>query len=166
MGREVRRVPADWAHPKHLGNYTPLHGGSFAADLARWELGAAKWAEGLRDDFDGGWQPREPDELSMPFSEWDGDRPDAADYMPDWPASERTHWQMYEDTTEGTPISPVMATPEELARWLADTGASAFGYEGASYESWLATIRRGSALGLLVQNGVATNGVEWNGRKP
>ena len=43
------------------------------------------------------------------------------------PIEERTHYQMYETCTEGTPISPVMETPENLARWLADNGASAFG---------------------------------------
>lgn len=28
-------------------------------------------------------------------------------------------WQMWETTSEGSPISPVFASPEELARWLA-----------------------------------------------
>jgi hypothetical protein len=49
-------------------------------------------------------------------------------------------WQMWEDVTEGSPISPVFATPEELARWLADTGASACGSDTATYEQWLAVI--------------------------
>ena len=47
-----------------------------------------------------------------------GDPPEA--FTPDWPDSERTHWQMYEQTSEGTPISPVMESPEALARWLVD----------------------------------------------
>ena len=49
----------------------------------------------------------------------------------------RTHYQMYETTSEGTPISPVMETPEALARWLADNGASAFGKMTATYAQWL-----------------------------
>lgn len=61
------------------------------------------------------------------IEEWCGPRPVPEDYMPDWQEEERTHLQMYESTTEGTPISPIMATKEELARWLADTNASAFG---------------------------------------
>jgi hypothetical protein len=65
--------------------------------------------------------------------------------MPAWPAHLRTHFQMYENTTEGTPISRPFATAEELARWLADHGASASGARMASYEQWLATIRDGSA---------------------
>lgn len=40
--------------------------------------------------------------------------------MPRWSAKKRTHLQMYETCSEGTPISPVMATAEELAHWLAD----------------------------------------------
>ncbi len=31
--------------------------------------------------------------------------PDHRDYMPSWKPSECTHYQMYETTTEGTPIS-------------------------------------------------------------
>lgn len=61
--------------------------------------------------------------------------------MPSWPESERTHFQMYETTSEGTPISPALPTGEELARWLADHGASAFGTMTATYEQWLAVIR-------------------------
>jgi hypothetical protein len=44
---------------------------------------------------------------------------------------------MWETTSEGSPISPVFATPQELARWLADTKASAFGDITESYETWL-----------------------------
>lgn len=166
MGREVRRVPADWQHPKdERGHYVPLHGGSVSERLARWDEAAAKWAEGLREDYrNGGWKPREPDELDMPFEEWDGERPDPADYMPDWPDGERTHFQMYEDCTEGTPISPVFATPEELARWLADTGASAFGSMTATYEQWLATCRSGWAPSAVFAPEVGlTSGVAYEG---
>ena len=60
------------------------------------------------------------------------------EFMPLWPAEEATHYMMYEDTTEGTPISPAFETPELLARWLVDNKASSFAYSTASYESWLA----------------------------
>lgn len=49
-------------------------------------------------------------------------------------------WQMWETTSEGSPISPVFGTPEELARWLADTRASTFGSMTAGYDQWLAMI--------------------------
>ena len=73
--------------------------------------------------------------------------------MPEWPEHEKTHFQMYENTTEGTPISPVMPTPEALARWLADTEASAFAGMPASYEAWLNTIHEGHAPAMLFVKG-------------
>lgn len=129
MGREVRRVPANWQHPKdeRTGRYKPLYQGEGYADSAKDFMGIAN-AEGLQAAID-----------------WHGQAPDQNDYMPNWPESERTHYMMYEDTSEGTPISPAFATPEELARWLADTGASAFGDSTASYEAWLRVANGGYA---------------------
>lgn len=46
-------------------------------------------------------------------------------------------YQMWETVSEGSPISPVFETPEALARWLADTGASASGDQTATYDQWL-----------------------------
>jgi hypothetical protein len=162
MGREVRRVPANWEHPRDdKGSYIPLFGDSFSERAAKWDEENAKWTEGLRQDWKTkDWIPLENDEREMTFEEWDGPRPVKEDYMPDWPESGRTHYQMYESTTEGTPISPVMSTPEELARWLADTNASAFGGQGASYEAWLKVCRGGWAPSAVMANGVMTSGVE------
>lgn len=47
-------------------------------------------------------------------------------------------YQMWETVSEGCPISPVFATPEELAKHMATTRSGAD--EGTSYESWLAFI--------------------------
>lgn len=146
MGREVRRVPANWEHPKdEQGNYIPLRGGSFSERAARWDEENAQWAKGFRRDFrSNDWVPKDADYTGT-FAEWDGERPEEKDFMPDWPEAARTHFQMYEDCTEGTPISPVMETPEALARWLADNNASSFGSRTATYEQWLGTINRGWA---------------------
>jgi hypothetical protein len=164
MGREVRRVPADWQHPKNdRGTYVPLlDGKDYDRHVSRWDEGAAKWAEGLRTDFNfnGGWKPIDDDQKSKTFSEWWGDRPNADDYMPRWSDNERTHLMMYEDTSEGTPISPAFATPEELARWLADNNASAFGNQGASYEAWLPVCRGSWAPSMVVVGGRVMSGVE------
>ena len=129
LRREVRRVPANWQHPKdeRTGRHNPLFPGENYADAAREFMEKAN-AEGLQAAID-----------------WHGQAPDQNDYMPNWPESERTHYMMYEDTSEGTPISPAFATPEELARWLADTGASAFGDSTASYEAWLRVANGGYA---------------------
>jgi hypothetical protein len=129
MGREVRRVPADWQHPRDdNGEYIPLFDG-YTKRVERWDREKAEWDAGIR--------PTYGEDFAGTYEEWDGERPEPSGYMPDWPAEERTHLQMYEDTTEGTPISPVMSSPEELARWLADNAASWFGGYTADYEQWL-----------------------------
>jgi hypothetical protein len=162
MSREVRRVPANWEHPKNeRGHYIPLFDRDFAAAAAEWDEDARKWAEGLRSDFSGGWVPIQPDE-GQTLEGWAGPRPEPADYMPSWRPEERTHLQMYETCTEGTPISPVMSNAEDLAKWLAENKASAFGSQTASYEEWLAMIRVGHSMasavggpGIGLINGVA-----------
>ena len=133
MGREVRKVPANWEHPKNEdGHHIPLYGMSFKEALK-------DFAENPSDyDNEDGKGPR---------------KPRAEEYMPEWPESEKTHFQMYENTSEGTPISPPMESPEKLARCLADTGASAFACKTATYEEWLATIRAGSCLSCLIAPG-------------
>ena len=77
----------------------------------------------------------------------DEQRPDPDDYMPDFSDQdpETLGWCMYETTSEGTPISPVMKTPEDLARWLVDAHASAFARQTASYDAWMSTITNGWA---------------------
>ncbi len=44
-------------------------------------------------------------------------------------------YQIWETVSEGSPISPVFATPEELARYMAGTRWGAD--HGSSYETWL-----------------------------
>ena len=127
MGRELRRVPADWEHPKNMyGHHIPLHDGSYGGGYVKM---AAEWDKNLQE-----WKPRED---CLHFDQWDGKRPFSGDYMPNWPEEERTHYQMYEDTTEGTPESPVMANVESLCHWLEDNEASAFGYDPADYDWWM-----------------------------
>lgn len=163
MGREVRRVPADWQHPKHevpdyrtghmVEQYKPLLGGSWAQAAREWDAEREKWERGEFPEY------ASEESRQMPYDQWNGRRPYSGDYMPDWPAEQRTHFMMYEDTSEGTPISPAFATPEELAHWLADNGASAFGSDTATYEQWLRVARGGWAPSLVVADGVVANGV-------
>lgn len=140
MGREVRRVPANWQHPKDArGRYIPLYD-HFNEKLASWNKGRLDWARGKKPEF----------AISETWEEYAGPCPVESEYMPDWTDSERTHYQMYEDTSEGTPISPVMDSPEALARWLADTGASSFGRYTATYEQWLNVCRGGFAPSMVI----------------
>lgn len=70
---------------------------------------------------------------------WTGQREEAEAWEEvEPPAGEG--WQMWETTSEGSPISPVFTTPEELAQWLADSGASWFGDTPATRDQWLGVI--------------------------
>lgn len=171
MGREVRMVPATWEHPRNEKGFIPLHDGSYAKAAAEWDFARSQWEADLCEVWSptgaSTWKPREGRELKYArYTDWAGPRPSPDDYMPDWPEDQRTHLMMYEDTTEGTPISPAFATPEELARWLADTGASAFGNMTATYEQWLATCREGWAVSMVIENGIMKSGVAAMADKP
>lgn len=150
MGRTVRMVPADWEHPKYseyevlerpycAGRYKPLLEG-YSKDAADFLAKASR--EGLQEAID-----------------YFGRAPDKGDYMPEWTDAERTHFMMYETTSEGTPMSPAFPTPEALATWLADTGASSFASYTATYDQWLQTIRRGWAPSAVMADGRMESGV-------
>jgi len=150
MGREVRRVPADWQHPKEqvpdwrtgrmIEKFKPLFPGEQYQSLVdEWDSECAKWKAGWRPSYAG------EESRDLAYEQFAGQRPHRDDYMPNWPESERTHFMMYEDTSEGTPISPAFATPEELAQWLADSGASALGSSTATYDVWLRVAKGGWA---------------------
>lgn len=169
MSREVRMVPPDWQHPTewrkdyHTGRprlcHVPLLEGPFSQRLAEWDEGAAQWDAGFERDYKtGGWEPKAP-RHTYTYAEYAGKRPEAKEHMPEFPPGTATHLMMYETTSEGTPISPAFATPEELAHWLADNNASAFGDSGATYEQWLATARGGWAPSMIVDSHGLRSGV-------
>jgi hypothetical protein len=131
MGREVRKVPPTWEHPENK----PLRGRSFEEDAEKWDIQKIAWDCGLY--LSNGELKRRDSSMPDSFDDWDGKRPEKEDYMPNWPESERTHYQMYETTTLGTPISPPMPTIDSLAHWLADNNASAAADFTCTYEEWL-----------------------------
>lgn len=152
MGREIRRVPKDWEHPKDKnGHYIPLMYG-FNKSLQEWNEHKAQWDNGFRDDYKGGWRKLDPDDMDISFNDWFGVKPEKYEYMPEWDETELTHIMMYEDTSEGTPISPAFETPEELAAWLFSTNASAFGDMTASYEQWLSTCKEGRVPSMVIDS--------------
>lgn len=146
MSREVRKVPASWDHPREQGrtSFCPLFDGStYEQKATAWDEGASKWASGEFDEY------AEESDKALPYENWAGPRPNPADYMPIWPESKRTHFMMYETTTEGTPISPAFESLEDLARWLAEN-ATAYANETAGYDAWLEVCKAGSAEILVL----------------
>jgi hypothetical protein len=136
MGRQCFRVPVDWQHPRkeHSDLFQPMHmDRDFNTEAREWLREAIEWAAGTHADIVADPSRKE----SYPFYwMWAGEPPDADYFRPRW-TSEPTHYQMYETTSEGTPISPVMESPEALAQWLTDHHASTFGHMTATYEQWL-----------------------------
>lgn len=147
MGREIRRVPATWQHPSDHRGLKPLFDGSYGKEARAWLDNAIAWDNGTHKDA-------AENKAEHPFFwEWDGGPPKKETYMPDWPDAERTHYQMYENVTEGTPISPPMASPEELAQWLADNHANAGAGATASYDAWLRVCKGGYAPSMIMAIG-------------
>ena len=170
MGRQIRMVPPGWQHPKNSeGHYIPLLKGSYAQAAADWDEGYAAWQRGEVENYsakdgESKWKPKQDSALKCStYTEWSGSRPSPDDYMPAFAKGTATMLMMYEDTSEGTPISPAFATPEELARWLADNNASAFGGMTATYEQWLATCKSGWAPSMVMEGRRMMSGVEFEG---
>jgi hypothetical protein len=83
-------------------------------------------------------------------------------YVPDHPLTDeeaeaetwRQHppagpgYQLWENTSEGSPKSPVFNSSEELAEWCAGN-ATTWGYCQASEEEWLQMIESGHIYGQL-----------------
>jgi hypothetical protein len=164
MSREVRRVPANWEHPtreipdwrtgRMVTSHQPMFDRPYGEAINEWIAEYQAWDCGERPSY------CDEDSANMKYWEWNGGPPDPAYYRPDWAESDRTHLMMYESTSEGTPISPAFSTPEELARWLVDNNANAFGGQTASYEGWLRVAGGGYACSTVVSSAGVQSGVD------
>ena len=114
MGRELRKVPKNWQHPRDRdGEYIPLLKAEFYhVNLKDWKEEKEQWDKGFEDDYNGGWVPKGKEYDGVTYEELFGDMPDKKDYMPEWKEDELTHIQLYETTSEGTPESPVFEKSE------------------------------------------------------
>lgn len=115
MGREIRKVPKNWEHPKESsGFFKPLFDETYEECMKNWS------AEEYGDEL-----------------------PHEESYRPKF-TEEATCFQIYETVSEGTPVSPVFETEEEMLKWLIGTGYS----EKASREF----IKTGWVMsGMLIQ---------------
>ncbi|MFP5041640.1 hypothetical protein [Parasediminibacterium sp. JCM 36343] len=122
----LRKVPSNWEHPKNdKGSHIPLLDGSYAEYSKGFDERKEMWNKGFQEDWDivgtkqiPRYVPKASENEGIAFEEWDGEKRLPEAYRPDWPLGEQTHFQMYEDVTEGTPISPVFEKVEDLASWL------------------------------------------------
>ena len=117
MGREIRMVPPNWQHPRNeRGRYLPMFDESYEDAARRWKDDFAAWERGERPSY---WSA---DEGPAEFWDWEGMPPRDEHYRPAWPDGAATWMQAYETVSEGTPVSPPFATPEELVDYLVEHG--------------------------------------------
>lgn len=126
MGREIRKVPAGWEHPRHddnntlswlhlrIGQYHPMRDTAFAVAMREWIEEWEAWERGERPDY---FDPESYHD-GIEFWRYHGGPPDPEYYRPEWADEDRTHVQFYETVSEGTPLSPPMPSLEALAEWL------------------------------------------------
>lgn len=120
--REVRPVALDWEHPRMPGTYSdgsPRYVRLYSRSALRSHLEYN--AESPDDPMD-----IDPDE-----------------YMPELREGTPYGYQLYETTSEGTPVSPVFSSLEELAAWC-ETGATVFAGSRWTKGQWLASFKNDS----------------------
>lgn len=121
MSRKIRRVPKDWQHPRdEKGHYKPLYDQDYETAFTEWQEEKAEF----ESDDNAEERKRIVAEYDChTFEDWHGSAPNRSHYRPAF-ASEPTHYQVYEDVSEGTPTSPVFASLEEMRAWLISEGFS------------------------------------------
>lgn len=126
MGREIRRVPPNWEHPKkerfdmrsgrRVEGYQPLYDEPFAPAMREWIQNWEAWEAGTHEDF-----AKHSAECPN-YWDWSSGPPDPLYYRPNWKDGEATWYQVYETVSEGTPVSPPFATQDELVDYLVANG--------------------------------------------
>lgn len=139
MGREVRRVPAHWEHPKYpsdprrlggmvptnrAGGYRPMYAYDFDECVEEWKRELQAWMDNY-DNWEAGkpgtYHTEEDIEKYVYFDTYAGPPPpppNPYEYMGNQDL-ENGWYALYETVSEGTPLSPSFETAEELVDWLA-----------------------------------------------
>ena len=155
MGREIRRVPANWQHPTYpprhqwAGQYHPMTDADYAEAWTEWKNGLRAWFRDYRawsDGKPGTFHTVEDIAKFGTYEAWAGSPPAPPDphyYMP-----EGEWYQLFENVSEGTPLSPPLETLEALVDWLS-THPDYWGHQW-SRESAEAMVRQGYAPSLVI----------------
>jgi len=159
MGREIRKVPANWEHPKkehYPDRYQPIYDRTFAEAAKEWKEEFAKWEAGERPDYCG------EENKNLEYWEWEGKPPDPEYYRP-YKDEEATWLQVYETVSEGTPVTPPFATADELIEYLSTHGDFWCQKRGETPPSKAAAakfVNMGWAPSMIVSNGTIKSGID------
>lgn len=131
MGREIRRVPKDWEHPRDdKGHYRRCFDEDYKTRAERWCKEFEQFRRGEHES-----QKGEHSTSCAYLWEWDGGPPDEEYCRPAF-KSEPVCYQIYETVSEGTPTSPVFESKEGMVRWLVGEGHSQAAAEAFSDGGW------------------------------
>lgn len=134
MGREIRRVPVGYEHPKdeRTGHYVPLYDRTWEDAMNEWLQEYGDW----KADKDGERTRVTEKYGAKSFAEWHGDPPSYETYRMPFPPDVALGFCMYETVSEGTPVSPIFATTDELVKWLIGEGYSEDGARKFAETGW------------------------------
>jgi hypothetical protein len=146
MGREIRMVPANWEHPKNSeGDYKPMFMIYYEDVLDEWIENHYLWLKKEHPD------QKEYSETKnyKYYAEWVGSPPDIEEYLIE---KEPLVWvQMFENISEGTPLSPSFETKKELIKWLSEN--KNYWDEGPMpYEGAKKFVEQGYCSSFIIQN--------------
>lgn len=114
MGREIRKVPKGWEHPRNkLGHFQPLHDRTYREAAERWLSECLEWSEG-KSEYQKDLDIKAKYQF---FWDWSGSPPNEKYYRPEFSAPADC-FQIYENVSEGTPCSPVFESIEGMIDWM------------------------------------------------
>lgn len=154
MGREIRRVPKKWEHPKTFnGNYKPLMD-NYVGSLEYYKESVDNFIKYMTEVINKGKVKiydtvyKTPQEVYEYFTE-DGQMnpPEIENYMPSG-----SWYQLFENVSEGTPLTPAFEKPEDLVEWLSNNA-----------DFWGKTWTRQQAE-AMVEQGFAMSGMVVGGK--
>lgn len=121
MGRQIRKVPKNWEHPKDEDGYhIPQYDRTYEQARKEYDRKVQTWEDGTHHRLiaNPSLKAKYPH-----YSDYDSYMPSPRLYRKEYEQSADC-FQIYETVTEGTPVSPVFESMEDMKEWLVGKGYS------------------------------------------